>query len=166
MRLEFHIPPRRFWIALASIVGPIILAFSVYAPEVLRLLVLFVFTLAMFAFLFAVVAYAFQEKAVPLPEPGWIGVEAPVADVLPGELAQGESPEGWKRTANAVTPAGFQGEEVITEREKLRRQLVARRREGSFHLYAAGQDIKFAAQENEEEVDGLTVYVTEYNLKK
>lgn len=157
---------RLFWAIWAGSLSGIITALALYAPGVLQYLALFLGILVPAIIIFVGAARALQEKPVPLPEPGWIGVEVPVSDVLPAELAPGESPGDWKSTAGSVTPPGFQVEEILTEREKLRRQLVARRREGSFHLYQAGQDIKFDAREEEEEEGGRTVYVTEYNLKK
>lgn len=158
---------RLFWAIWAGSLSGIITALALYAPGVLQYLALFMGILVPAIIIFVGAARALQEKPVPLPETGWIGIEVPVSDVLPAELAPGESPEDWKGTAGSVTPPGFQGEEVLTEREKLRRQLVARRREGQFHVYGDGKDVPFQAQESEEEEEGgRTVYVTEYNLRK
>lgn len=155
-----------FWSIWAGTLAWTFTALVLYAPGVLRYLALLMGIIIPGAVVAVGMARALQSSPVPLPEDGWIGIEVPVSEVYPSELADGEQPADWKRTAGHVTPADFEGEEQLTPRARLRRDLVARRREGAFHLYSAGQDIEFAATEQEEEEEGRTVYVTEYNLKK
>lgn len=139
-----------FWSIWAGTLAGTFTALVLYAPGVLRYLALLMGIIIPGAVVAVGMARALQSRPVPLPEDGWIGIEVPVAEVYPSELADGEQPADWKRTAGHVTPLGFQGQEV---------------RVGCFRV-ADGKQVPFVAKEEVEEEEGREVYVTQYQLKK